>query len=262
MLKKRLIPVLYIMNGLIVRSETFTQHKIIGNVVNEVQRYNQWNIDELVYIDISRTKTYDSRRDDHRVQRIRSIDDILQLVSRECFMPLTFGGGIRDYETIAHYLNSGADKVVLNTLLHTKPELVRRAVSHFGAQAIVAALDFRVEKGKVTFYHSYGEKRLEHSATSMAAYVQELGCGEVLLTSIDQDGTGEGYDMESIKKMLPLFDTPVVACGGAMDTFDFVELAQLEALSGIAAGNMFHFTENSYPRSKKQLIKKGLNFRP
>ncbi|MEM6299623.1 MAG: HisA/HisF-related TIM barrel protein [Bacteroidota bacterium] len=261
MLKKRLIPVLYIMNGLIVRSETFSQHKIIGNVVNEVQRYNQWNIDELVYIDISRTKSYDSRRDDHRVQRIRSIDDILKLVSQECFMPLTFGGGIRDYETIAHYLNSGADKVVLNTLFHTDPKVVRQAIQNFGAQAIVAALDFRVEEGEITFYHSYGKERIEKSYTEMADYVQKLGCGEVLLTSIDQDGTGEGYDMESIKKMLPLFDVPVVACGGAMDTFDFVELSQLEEISGIAAGNMFHFTENSYPRSKKQLVAKGLNFR-
>ncbi len=262
MLKKRLIPVLYIMNGLIVRSETFSQHKIIGNVVNEVQRYNQWNIDELVYIDISRTKTYDSRRDDHRIQRIRSIDDILHLISRECFMPLTFGGGIREYDTIAHYLNSGADKVVLNTMLHTDSGAVRRAVEHFGAQAIVAALDYRVEHGKITFYYNYGKEKLPASAEEIAAYVQEVGCGEVLLTSIDRDGTGEGYDMASIQKMLPLFNIPVIACGGAMETFDFMELAQLESISGVAAGNMFHFTENSYPRSKKQLIAKGLNFRP
>ena len=89
MLKKRLIPVLYIKNGLIVRSENFIDFKIIGNVVNEVRRYNQWDIDELVYIDISRNKEYDSRRDDHKISRVNSIDDVLKLVSEECFMPLS-----------------------------------------------------------------------------------------------------------------------------------------------------------------------------
>ena len=91
MVKTRLIPVLYIKNGLIVRSENFTEHKIIGNVVNEVNRYNQWDIDELVYIDISREKTYDSRRDDHKIKRISSIDEALELIAKECFMPLSFG---------------------------------------------------------------------------------------------------------------------------------------------------------------------------
>ena len=104
MLKQRLIPVLFIKNGLIVRSETFESHKIIGNVVNEVRRYNQWDIDELIYIDISREKFYDSRRDDHKIKRVNSVDGILELVSKECFMPLSFGGGIRDIQTIKKYL--------------------------------------------------------------------------------------------------------------------------------------------------------------
>ena len=98
MLKKRLIPVLFIRNGHIVRSESFSQHKIIGNVVNEVRRYNEWDIDELIYIDISRGESYDSGRNDHNVQRVQSIDEIIALVAKECFMPLTFGGGIRSLE--------------------------------------------------------------------------------------------------------------------------------------------------------------------
>jgi len=261
MVKTRLIPVLYIKNGLIVRSEKFKEHKIIGNVVNEVSRYNQWDIDELVYIDISREKTYDSRRDDHKVKRIGSIDEALSMIAKECFMPLSFGGGIRDFETIKRFLKSGADKVVVNTILHKKPEIVKEAVELFGSQAIIASLDYRLEKDEIVFYMENGTEKINKNLEEIASYVQDLGCGEVLLTSIDNDGAGEGYDISSIKKTVNSFDIPVVACGGAIDIFDFEMAAKVENLSGIAAGNMFHFTENIYPRSKNKLKTKNLNFR-
>jgi cyclase len=261
MLKKRLIPVLYIKNGLIVRSENFDQHKIIGNVVNEVRRYNQWDIDELIYIDISRDKVYDSRRDDHKIQRVNSIDEVIRLISKECFMPLTFGGGIRDYSTIKKYLNQGADKVSLNTMLHKNPEEVRRAIGDFGAQAVVASVDYRIVDGNLTFYVENGLEDLSCSFDQLINHIIEIGCGEVLLTSMDRDGTGEGYDMGTITKFVDALDIPVIGCGGAMETFDFEELATIEGISGIAAGNMFHFTENAYPRAKKSLKQKGLNFR-
>ena len=104
MLKKRLIPVLFIKNGHIVRSESFREHKIIGNVVNEVRRYNEWDIDELIYIDISKTEAHNSGRNDHKIQCVESIEQIIALVAKECFMPLTFGGGIRSLEKIERFL--------------------------------------------------------------------------------------------------------------------------------------------------------------
>tara|TARA_B100000963_G_C22623833_1_gene671307 strand:+ start:1859 stop:2644 length:786 start_codon:yes stop_codon:yes gene_type:complete len=261
MVKTRLIPVLYIKNGLIVRSENFTEHKIIGNIVNEVNRYNQWDIDELVYIDISRDKTYDSRRDDHKVKRINSIDEALELIAKECFMPLSFGGGIRDFDTIKRFLKSGADKVIVNTILHKKPEVVREAVELFGSQAIIASLDYRIENGEMIFYMENGMEKIDKSFEEMVAWVKALECGEVFLTSMDNDGAGEGYDISSIKKTVNSFQIPVVACGGAIDIFDFEMAYKVNNLSGIAAGNMFHFTENIYPRSKKKLKEKNLNFR-
>lgn len=261
MVKTRLIPVLYIKNGLIVRSENFEEHKIIGNVVNEVRRYNTWDIDELVYIDISRDGKFDSRRDDHKIQRVNSIDEALDLISAECFMPLTFGGGIRSLDTIKSYLRNGADKVIVNTLLHTNPEIVRQAIEIFGAQAIVASLDYRVVDGEIKFYSEYGKNLIPKNEVEIAKYIEDLGCGEVFLTSIDKDGSGEGYDLDVIEKMVKIFEIPVVACGGAIDIFDFEECYQIEGISGIAAGNMFHFTENIYPRSKKKLKEKKLNFR-
>tara|TARA_B110000459_G_C16593021_1_gene487245 strand:- start:546 stop:1331 length:786 start_codon:yes stop_codon:yes gene_type:complete len=261
MVKTRLIPILYIKNGLIVRSENFTEHKIIGNVVNEVRRYNQWDIDELVYIDITRDETYDSRRDDHKIKRINSVDEALELIAKECFMPLSFGGGIRDFETIKKYLSNGADKVIVNTMLFKQPKVVKKAINLFGAQAIVASLDYRVENGEMKFYIENGSELVSYNMIEIATYITDLGCGEVLLTSMDNDGAGEGYNIDPIEKMVNLFDVPVIACGGAMSIFDFEELYSIKNISGIAAGNMFHFTENIYPRSKAKLKSKKLNFR-
>lgn len=261
MLKKRLIPVLFIKNGMIVRSEGFSEHKIIGNVVNEVRRYNEWDIDELVYIDISRDNKFDSGRDDHKIRRVTSVLDVLKLASVECFMPLTFGGGIRDYDTIAEYLRHGADKVVVNTMCFENPEIVKRAVKTFGSQAVVFCLDYRVKTGEVNFYTNNGTVCQPHNVDNIINLISELGCGELLLNSIDKDGSAEGYDIDVIRKISRLVEIPVVACGGASGIFDFEELAGIDSVSGIAAGNMFHFTENAYPRAKKILKNKGYNFR-
>lgn len=261
MLKKRLIPILYIKNGFIIRSETFSSHKIIGNVVNEVRRYNEWNVDELVYIDISREDSYDTKREDHKIERVKSIDQILELVSKECFMPLTFGGGIRNYQTIYKYLKNGADKVVLNTMIHENPDQVIQAIKNFGAQAIVASLDYRIIDDQIIFYSNYGVTKIDKNLNEIASYLKYLNVGEVFLTSIDRDGTAEGYDLKTIKQTIDAFEIPVVACGGAANIFDFQEISELSDLSGVAAGNMFHFTENIYPRSKKKLKENKFNYR-
>ena len=113
----------------------------------------------------------------------------------------------------------------------------------------------------MVFYMENGTEKINRNLIEMAEHIEELGCGEILLTSMDRDGTGEGYDIDSIKKTVNSFKIPVVACGGAMDIYDFEMAEKLENLSGIAAGNMFHFTENIYPRSKKKLVSKNLNFR-
>jgi cyclase len=147
-------------------------------------------------------------------------------------------------------------------MLHEKPDEVKIAVKQFGAQAIIASIDYRIINGKEVFYKNYGRTKLEfHSFQAIIDYIEGLGCGEVFINSIDRDGSGEGFDRNSIQKVVNLSNLPVIACGGAIDVMDFEELSELEDLSGIAAGNMFHFTENIYPRSKKQLKQKKLNFR-
>lgn len=259
--KIRLIPVIFIKNGFIVRSEKFIEHKKIGNVVNEIRRYNEWNIDELFVIDISREESYDSMRKDHKIQRVSSRDEILDLVSSECFMPLAFGGGIRDLDTIKKYIKNGADKIVVNTLFFEKPQVIKQAIKVFGSQAVILSLDYKLEDEQLVFYSFSGTKKENYTFSQIIDLIKEIGFGEVLLNSIDKDGTGEGYDIAIIENFVNQLHIPVTACGGALSTYDFEEAAQIKDISGVAAGNLFHFTENSYPRAKKKLKEKKYNFR-
>ena len=261
MLKVRLIPVLYIKNGLIVRSEDFSYHQNIGNVINEASRYNEWDIDELVYIDISREKQYDLRRDDHKIKSTNTIDQIIKDISKVCFMPLTFGGGIRSIEDVDVRIQNGADKVTLNTGAFENPDLIHTVARKYGAQCVVISIDYRLVDGNPLVYTEYGQKNTHTSVFDWIKECERIGAGEILLNAVDRDGKAMGYDIETIGNAVEASRLPVIGCGGAGEMFDFVELAKLTKVSAIAAGNMFHFTERSYPRAKQLLKKEGINVR-
>lgn len=261
MLKTRLIPVLFIKNGLIVRSENFSYHQNIGNIINEASRYNEWNVDELVYIDISREKYYDMRRDDHKVKSASSINQIINNISQVCFMPLTFGGGIRTIEDVDVRILNGADKVTLNTGAFNNPQLINSVSKKYGAQCIVISIDYNVVKGIPTVFTEFGTKNTNTSIFDWMTECERLGAGEIFLNSIERDGEAVGYDIETIGAAVEVSHLPVIACGGAGEMYDFVELAKMTQVSAIAAGNIFHFTERSYPRAKKLLKKEGVNVR-
>ncbi len=261
MVKTRLIPVLYIKNGLIVRSEDFTYHQNIGNVVNQTQRYNGWNVDELIYIDISRESHYDLGRDDHKVGSYSSHEEIVKVISKECFMPLTLGGGIRGMGDINYLIRNGADKVSLNTGAFESPGLVQEATNTYGVQAIVISIDYRLINGASVVFTNFGTVNTGVSLMDWAVECEKLGAGEIFLNAIDRDGKACGYDIETIGKVIEKTSLPVIACGGAGNEYDFVELAKQTKVSGIAAGNWFHFVEGSYPRAKKMLKKNGINVR-
>ena len=261
MIKKRLIPVLYIKNGLIVRSDGFSYHQNIGNVVNEAGRYNQWNVDELIYIDISREKRYDLRRDDLKLESYNSIETIIKEISKVCFMPLTFGGGIRNMEDIDYRIRNGADKITLNTGAVQNPKLISQAAEKFGSQAIVISIDYKIIDNQPIVFTNFGQTNTNKTVLSWIKTCEKAGAGEIFLNSIDRDGKANGYDIDTIKKVVKSTKLPVIACGGAGNTDDFINLAKNVNLSAIAAGNIFHFTELSYPRAKEILKKEGLNFR-
>ena len=261
MVKTRLIPVLYIKNGLIVRSEDFLHHKIIGNIVNEAERYNQWNVDELIYIDISRDDSYDLRRDDLKVESYSTIDDVIKKISKVCFMPLAFGGKIRTLEEIDTRIKNGADKITLNTGAFLNPDLISEASKKYGAQCVVISIDYKVIDNEPIVFIENGTKNTGVTIFDWVKECEELGAGEIFLNAIDRDGKANGYDVENIKKVVQSTKLPVIACGGAGDFYDFVDLAEETNVSAIAAGNIFHFTEGSYPRAKKLLKKNKINVR-
>lgn len=261
MLKTRLIPVLYIKNGLIVRSEGFSYHQNIGNIINEAKRYNDWDIDELIYVDISREKIYDMRRDDHKVKSADNIETIITEISKVCFMPLTFGGGIRTMEDIDLRIRNGADKITLNTAAIDDPLLITKAAEKYGAQCVVMSVDYKNIDGKAIVFSGNGVKNTGMEVTDWIKRCADHGAGEIFLNSIERDGKAEGYDMDTISAVVESTTLPVIACGGAGDEYDFVDLAQQTKVSAIAAGNWFHFVERSYPRAKKTMKNNNINVR-
>jgi cyclase len=261
MVKKRLIPVLYIMNGLIVRSEGFSYHQMLGNVVNEASRFNEWDVDELLYIDITREGDYDLRRDDHGVKAYSNMSQIMENISKVCFMPLAFGGGIRTIEQVDFLIRNGADKVVLNTGAYENPILIEEVAKNYGGQCAVVSIDYKSIDGEPVVHTNFGQTNTGKTIYSWLKECEDHGAGEIFLNNVDRDGFGNGYDIEVIKKAVETTSLPVIACGGAGDFYDFLDLAELTDVSGIAAGNIFHFTERAYPRAKQLLKKNNINVR-
>lgn len=261
MIKTRLIPILYIKNGLIVRSEGFSYHQNIGNVIDEAKRYNEWNIDELIYIDISREKFYDLRRDDLGVKSLNSIEEIISEISKVCFMPLAFGGGIRTIHDVDFRIRNGADKVVLNTGAFINPDLIKEVSEKYGSQAVIISIDYKVIDSQPLVYTHFGQNNTGFTVFEWIKKCEGLGTGEIFLNSIERDGQANGYDLETIKAVVNATSLPVIACGGVGEIGHFAELAKTVSVSAMAAGNFFHFTELSYPRAKVFLKKENLNFR-
>jgi cyclase len=261
MLKKRLIPVLYIKNGLIVRSENFEYHQNIGNIINEAKRYNDWDIDELIYIDISREKFYDLRRDDHKIKSYFSIEEIIMEISKVCFMPLTFGGGIKTIQDIDLRIKTGADKITINTAAFETPELITEASLKYGNQCVVISIDYKLIDGVPIVFTQFGQFNTGMKLTDWIKRCEDAGAGEIFINAILRDGKANGYDIEVIQNACSVTSLPVIACGGAGDLYDFVDLANETSVSAIAAGNLFHFTERSYPRAKELMKKNNINVR-
>lgn len=253
---------LYIKNGFIVRSEGFNYHQNIGNFRDQAARYNQWNCDELIFIDISREKTYDIRRDDMKVKTLGSMVDIVSEISKVCFTPLTCGGGIRTVEDAEAFVRNGADKVTVNTGAWMYPRLIKRIARKLGSQCVVVSVDYKMQEGTPVVFVNHGTVDTGMSLFSWLHHCEGEGAGEFMLNAIDRDGQANGFDYPTITTACNMASVPVIACGGAGDEFDFLDLAENTHAAGLAAGNYFHFTEQSYPRLKKFLVQKGVNVRP
>lgn len=246
MQKRRLIPVVMLRNGVVVQSKGFRRYQPQGNPSTIVARLSNWQADELIYLDISRGGGYDLNRDDLNFENRGGLLEILEDVARQCFMPLTFGGGIRDERDVEQRLARGADKVALTSQPLADPGFITRCARRHGAQCVVVGLDVRQVpgEGRWRVYGEGGRADAGRDAVEWAREVVDRGAGELLVQSIDRDGAGTGYDLPLIRAIAAAVTVPVIALGGVGDHRHFAEGLEAGA-SAVAAGNIFHYTENS-----------------
>ncbi|HUT76366.1 MAG TPA: imidazole glycerol phosphate synthase cyclase subunit [Polyangia bacterium] len=261
MLKTRMIPCLLLKNGLLVRSEEFSLHQVVGNPIHQVERFNAWAVDELIYIDITREGAYDVRRDDQKVKASTDVLEIIEGVAKACFMPLTFGGRIRTIDDINARLAHGADKVTINTIALDSPEFVDEAAREFGSQAIIVSIDAKErDAGGWEAMAEGGRRASGRGVVEWAREAERRGAGEIFLNSIDRDGIGEGYDTALIKAVSEATTIPVIACGG-VGRFEHLTAGVKAGASAVSAANIFHFTEHSTQRAKAVLHDAGVDVR-
>jgi imidazoleglycerol phosphate synthase cyclase subunit len=262
--RPRLIPVLLLKHGVIVRSQLFKVHQVIGNPMSTVERLSQWNADELVVLDISRGEGgHDLRRDDLHQQYVGdSAIDVLREIAKCCFMPLTFGGRIRSLADIEVRLAAGADKVAINTAAFDDPALVEAAARRFGTQCIVGSIDaLRHDDGRYQAFVDGGRRPTGRDPAAWARELAARGAGEIFLNSIDRDGSGAGYDSDLIARVAEAVDIPVVACGG-VGRYEHFPAAIEAGAAAAAAANIFHFFELSYSHAKHACLRAGIPMRP
>jgi cyclase len=251
MLKKRLIFTLLVEDGFFVLSRNFGLQKA-GNLdwLKDFYDFDSiaLSIDELIVLDVSRGK-----RD-----RL-SFASLLQDLSCSCFMPIAAGGGIRSEEDVELLLNSGADKVVVNTALFDNEGLVRELIRRYGAQCIVASIDFMTEaSGTTNVYVENGSKATRLTIEDAIDRVQTLGVGEVYLTSINQDGTGRGFDYEAITLVGARARCPLIASGGAGTFAHIANALKLPAISAVSTANLFNFMSDNLTEARSFIMESGI----
>jgi len=228
MFTPRIMPLLLVDNGRLVKTVKFKNPSYVGDPVNAIKIYNEKEVDELILVDIGATR------------QNRSPDfQLLKEVTEECFMPLCFGGGINNVEDIKKILNTGVEKVVINSAALQNPYLINNAADHFGNQSIVISIDVKKNLlGKYVVCTHNGTKNTGYNPVEYSELMIEKGVGEILLNSIDRDGTWKGYDIDLIKSITSSVSIPVIACGGAGNINDFKKAVVDGSASACAMGSM------------------------
>jgi len=252
MLTKRIIPCLDVKDGRVVKGIKFLNLRDAGDPVEVAKIYEGQQADELVFLDI--TASFEKRK---------IILDVVRHTAENVFMPLTVGGGIKDLSDIRDLLNAGADKVSINTAAVKCPDLIKEASDKFGSQCIVVAIDAkRRSKGKHwEVYINGGRTPADLDAVKWAKEAQELGAGEILLTSMDYDGTKDGYDLELTRAVTSCVNIPVIASGGAGKKEDFYKVLTEGAADAALAASLFHYQELTVGEVKGYLKEKGVPVR-
>tara|TARA_B100001093_G_scaffold486409_1_gene521699 strand:+ start:2616 stop:3356 length:741 start_codon:yes stop_codon:yes gene_type:complete len=246
MLKKRLITVLTFYNGILYRTRSFVpDYRYTKNFIDT------WSVDEIIALDITRNK--------------KEVSDVflenLKLISKNCFVPICAGGKIKSVKDVDLYLKSGADKISINTEAFLNPELVKNIIDIYGTQVLTLSIDVKKINERYEIFINNGQTKANILLEDYICKMQKIGIGEILINSIDKDGTLEGYDLTLLKLLKKISNVPVISLGGAGNWKHFFEAVSSVDIDAVATNNIYHFTENSIISAKKYLKKNGLNFR-
>ncbi len=251
MLKVRVIPTLLWKDYGLVKGIGFDSWRRVGTVLPAIKVYNTREVDELILVDI--TATAEAREPDY---------EFIAEFSAECFVPLAVGGGIRTLEHITRLLLAGADKVSINSAAYETPALITEAANRFGAQCVVASIDARrLPDGRHECVSHSGTRPTGRRPADWAREVEALGAGEILITSIERDGTMQGYDLELIQQVTAVVRIPVIASGGAGNYEHMAAAVQTGKASAVAAASIFHFTQQTPLEAKRHLASQGVPVR-
>ena len=251
MLAKRIIPCLDVMNGQVVKGINFLGLKEIGDPVEMGAEYSAQGADELVYLDISASS-----------EGRKTFTDLVRRISERIDIPFTVGGGISSFEDGARLLDAGADKITINSAAVQHPELIGKIASHYGSQFVVGAIDARqTPDGKWQVMTHGGHRETDRELFSWAAEVQDRGAGEILFTSMDHDGTKNGYACQAYSEMASFLTIPVIASGGAGTVAHIEEVLREGKADAALAASIFHYGEIRIPELKRKLREDGINVR-
>ena len=250
-LAKRIIPCLDVDNGRVVKGVRFVDIRDAGDPVEVARRYDEQGADEVTFLDI--TASSDNRE---------TMVHVVEVMASEVFIPLTVGGGIRQLADVRRMLNSGADKVAINTAAVARPEFVREATDHFGSQCIVVAIDAKQSApDKWEVYTHGGRKATGLDALAWARKMMEYGAGEILLTSMDRDGTKDGFDLKLTRAVCDAVSIPVIASGGVGNLDHLVEGILQGHADAVLAASIFHFGEYTVAQAKQRMAASGIEVR-
>jgi cyclase len=250
MLKNRIIPCLDVKNGRVVKGTNFVDLKDAGDPVEQAKIYSDGGADEICFLDITASN---ENRD--------TIYDVVERTSKKCFVPLTVGGGVRTVEDINKLLNCGADKVSINTAAVENPKIIEESSKKFGSQCIVVAIDAKKKNDKWEIFTHGGRNNSGINALEFAKKMENSGAGELLVTSMDRDGTQVGYDNELMSNITALVNIPVIASGGVGNLDHLVDGIKLGNASAVLAASIFHYGKHSVKEAKEYLASKGIPVR-
>ncbi|CZE46265.1 imidazole glycerol phosphate synthase subunit HisF [Campylobacter geochelonis] len=246
---KRIIPCLDVNNAKVVKGINFVNLQDVGDPVETAKRYNDEGADELCFLDI--TASHEKRK---------TIVDVVEKVAKELFIPLTVGGGIRTLDDISALLNVGCDKISINSAAIANPDLITKAAAKFGSQCIVVAIDAKKVGENYHVFINGGRVDTGLDALEWAKELECRGCGEILLTSMDKDGTKSGYDLNITSKMSKMLNIPIIASGGA-GNMAHIKDAFTHGADAALAASIFHFGEIKISDLKKYLLENGIGVR-